>query len=1031
MQRKEVSHKDILQYFLTLKGLKGKALSSDLAKYRWNYGFSDLQGKEDEKSKKYPCNETVYDIKKRLEEVKNVPVGFLTPEIAQSLWHIIYSVTDKVEFAKALKSFANKHKLDENSFVEKFKNFSPFKSEYGAFSEKAVKKLLPLMRIGKYWGWEAIDTKTKDRISQILGGECDETIKDRVYEKAIHLTAENDFQGLPTWLAQYIVYDRHSEAGAANKWNSVADLEAYLDEFKQHSLRNPIVEQVAMETLRVVKDIWQKYGNGAKNFFNEIHVELEREMKNTKDDRKKQAKQALENENTNLRIRALLAELQNDAKVENVRPYSHRHQELLKIYEDGVINSGIEVSDDILKIIKAAQPSKSDLQRYKRWLMKQKYCSPYTGAVIPLEELFTPNYQMDHVIPQTRYFDDKLNNRVICESAVNKLKDKQLGLEFIKNHHGEIVETGFGKTVRIFDEEEYQTFVKKYYAKNFFKRTNLLLEEIPEKMANRQMNDTRYISKFIASVLSNIVRAETNDDGVNSKNLLLVNGKITSILRQEWGLNDVWNDLILPRFERMNRLTGSTDFTAWSERHQKFLPAVPLRLSKEFQRKRIDHRNHPSDAIILACTTIDHVNFLNNKKAHEKGTNDEGGFRYDLRRKLCTKIKTDEEGGYRWQFSKPWDTFTQDARAALENTIVSFKQNLRVINKATNKYHAYENGKKVLKVQEKGDSWAIRKSLHKDTAFAKVTLKKIKTVQLSKALKSWESIADAKLKQTVKTLIGEYGGKADVKMLSKYFKAKSYKFNDADISRVQVCFETENAASRKPVSASFTERFIKESVTDTGAQKILLNHLRAKGNNPELAFSPEGVEEMNKNILRLNDGKRHQPIYKVRVYETIGNKFPVGLSGSKQSKYVEANKGTNLFFAVYADKNGNRTFETIPLNIVIERLKQGQSEVPDVNDKGHPLLFHLSPNDLVYMPTKDEIKNKTPIDTRNIHPDRVYKMVSSTGIQCNFTPHNVAYPIEQTTELGSNNKSERAWDGTMIKDEGVKIVVDRLGMLTN
>ena len=46
-----------------------------------------------------------------------------------------------------------------------------------------------------------------------------------------------DIQGLPTWLAQYIVYDRHSEAGAANKWNSVADLEAYLDEFKQHSLR--------------------------------------------------------------------------------------------------------------------------------------------------------------------------------------------------------------------------------------------------------------------------------------------------------------------------------------------------------------------------------------------------------------------------------------------------------------------------------------------------------------------------------------------------------------------------------------------------------------------------------------------------------------------------------------------------------------------------------------------------------------------------------------------------------------------------
>ena len=50
------------------------------------------------------------------------------------------------------------------------------------------------------------------------------------------------------------------------------DLEEYLKEFtKQHSLRNPIVEQVITETLRVVKDIWTTYGKGAKDFFNEIH----------------------------------------------------------------------------------------------------------------------------------------------------------------------------------------------------------------------------------------------------------------------------------------------------------------------------------------------------------------------------------------------------------------------------------------------------------------------------------------------------------------------------------------------------------------------------------------------------------------------------------------------------------------------------------------------------------------------------------------------------------------------------------------
>lgn len=82
----------------------------------------------------------------------------------------------------------------------------------------------------------------------------------------------------------------------------------------------------------------------------------------------------------------------------------------------------------------------------------------------------------------------------------------------------------------------------------------------------------------------------------------------------------------------------------------------------------------------------------------------------------------------------------------------------------------------------------------------------------------------------------------------------------------------------------------------------MLNHLEAKGNKVEIAFSPEGIEEMNKNIIQLNEGKLHLPIFKVRVYETIGNKFSVGVKGNKKDKYVEAAKGTNLFFAIYVDE---------------------------------------------------------------------------------------------------------------------------------
>ena len=211
-------------------------------------------------------------------------------------------------------------------------------------------------------------------------------------------------------------------------------------------------------------------------------------------------------------------------------------------------------------------------------------------------------------------------------------------------------------------------------------------------------------------------------------------------------------------------------------------------------------------------------------------------------------------------------------------------------------------------------------------------------------------------------------------------------------------------------------------------QKILLNHLSNKGDKPELAFSPDGIDEMNRNLVILNGGKPHQPIYKVRVCEPLGNKFKVGTNGNKSAKYVEAAKGTNLFFAIYVTDDGKRTYETIPLNVVIEREKLGWLPVPEKNDKGGNLLFWLSPNDLVYLPTEEELMNGIISDS--IDRNRIYKMVSCTGNEGHFIPENISNPIIPTLELGSNNKAQRAWTDEMIKETFIPIKVDRLGQIT-
>lgn len=1012
--KKELNQKDFLKY--PTFGIK-----KNTEDYRWNYV-------EDDK-KKYPCNETHAQILSYLSKA-NVEPKFLTPEAEEWLWHILYSVEDKQELTKALQKFADTYGL-EDSFTATFQKFPPFPKEYGAYSAKAIKKLLPLMRMGKYWSQTNIDNKTLERIDRIITGEYDENIKNRVREKAFNLTNISEFKALPLWLACYIVYNRHSEAKDITKWDTPEDLQRYLDSFKQHSLRNPIVEQVITETLRTVRDIWEKHGN-----IDEIHLELGREMKNPADKRKKMTQQILENENANLRIKTLLMEFVNpEFEIDNVRPYSPSQQEILRIYEEGVLNSTNNLPEDIETILKKfkesdtkKQPTRSEVLRYKLWL-EQKYRSPYTGQPIPLAKLFTPAYEIEHIIPQSRYFDDSLSNKVICESEINKLKDRRLGLEFIKEENGRKVELSNGKVVKIFTIGEYEQFIKDNYSQNRVKMRKLMMETIPEDFIARQLNDSRYISKVVKGLLSNIVREEGEEEAI-SKNVITCTGGITDRLKKDWGINDVWNRIILPRFMRLNKILDTAQFTTKSANGHK-IPSMPLESQRGFNKKRIDHRHHAMDAIVIACANRNIVNYLNNEAASAKSKTS----RHDLQILLCDKIK-EENGNYKWTIKKPWDTFTQDVYHTINDIIVSFKQNLRIINKATNTYTRIENGRKE-PTKQIGCNWAIRKPMHKDTVFGEVNLRKIKEVSLNEAIKEPSRIVNKDFKYKLQELLKEG---YDAKKIKKYIEINKDIWQDINPSKVKVYYFTKETkdrffATRKPLDTSFDKKKIEESITDTGIQKILLRHLELKDNDPKLAFSPDGIDEMNKNIVMLNNGKLHQPIHKVRVYEKA-EKFAIGKKGNKSTKFVEAAKGTNLYFAIYEiEKLNNRTgelikerrFATIPLNIVIERLKQGLPPVPADNNGNEP-KFVLSPNDLVYVPTKEEKENEDCHNSLNV--ERLYKMVSSSGNQCFYIKANVASSIIDKVEFSSSNKMERAITGEMIKEVCIPVKVDRLGNIT-
>ncbi|HEY9543579.1 MULTISPECIES: type II CRISPR RNA-guided endonuclease Cas9 [Bacteroidales] len=1006
---KEIVQDTLMKDFFKLK----KVIIGNEKTYpvRWNY--------VDDKDKKYPCNETRYELLTALDRAGMPHEWLNNPGREYKLWHLLYSVETKKEAEGALRKWN-----ESEEFVNAFLRIKPFKKDYGAYSEKAIKKLLTMMRTGRLWHEEDICEQTRERIAKIVSGDIDERTRERM-GNAYTLNEIGCFHGLPTWLACYVAYGRHSESTDIERWETPEQMMYYIRNFKQHSMRNPIVEQCVLESLRTVHDIWKEVGH-----IDEIHVELGRSMKTPSDKRKQMTENIQRNENTNLRIKSLLMELKNDNSIKDVRPYSPMQQDILKIYEEGALQELKKEDkefDDISKISQKAQPTASELTRYKLWL-EQKYRSPYTGKPISLSKLFTSAYQIEHVIPQSRYFDNSLSNKVICESEVNSLKRNLLGYEFIKKHSGEIVHCPTLGDVKIFNEAEYKAFVEDHYAGNRSKKKKLLMDDLPQEFLQRQMNDSRYVSKVVMSLLSNIVR-EDNEVEANSKHVIATTGGITDKLKKDWGLNDVWNTIVYPRFERLNRLTGNEQFGHWENKEGKhvFQTSMPLELQQGFNKKRIDHRHHAMDALVIALSSRNIINYLNNVSANDTKQ------REDLRQLLCEQNR---------KIRKPWATFTQDTMVALQAVVVSFRNYVRVINKATNHYEHYDtNGKKANIPQKGQDLWAVRKPMHKEIIYGHVNLHYKEQLSLSKALDTVPSICNKALRKYINSLLAKNYNK---KQLVAHFKDMDYHWNGKDISKIDVWTYTDDkekmVATRKPLDTSFDKKRI-ESITDTGIRKILISYLEAKDGKSDIAFTPEGIAEMNKNIALYNNGKWHQPIIKVRLMEPLGAKYPVGQSGTKKQKYVEAQSGTNLYFAIYEDADGKRSYKTVPLNEVVERLKQKLSPVEEYNKDGVPLKFYLSPNDLVYVPT-DEEKEMHDI---KLQRERIYKFVDSSGTTANFVPHTIAsliYAVDKKTaeqychkdliqnELGlgsPQSKNQKAMSEEMVKAVCWKLVVDRLG----
>lgn len=1027
--------------------------------------------------------ELVLNDKEKLYQLWNISYSISLNDDEKSKEAIYKAITEKTNKRGKLKKITFDFPVEVAQAIASAPDIETTK-KYASYSSKAINKLLPLMRCGKYWNEDLVSIELREKIENIstrleeighnikkLRTVADDDIPQQILKSFIDKKKGDFNKGLNTYQACYLVYDRHSEKVDYQKYTSVSEFDV-LKLLPNNSLRNPIVEQVVRETLFVVKDLWEQYGQP-----DEIHIELGRDLKKNAKDRKAATEASSGNFQERQRIKKVLYELMNedfeqyetDGTPDNIvktkvkfeikpNPESPVDINKFRLWKN---MSGISDSELDKRIKDEKIPKNQEIKKYALWL-SQKCISPYTGRLIPLSKLFDSNqYEIEHILPKGLIKNDSFDNLVIAEWGVNKAKSRELGALFIANRNGKC-EHG-NKTYQLLDYDSYVTHCKATFKGRKLK--NLLATEIPDDFISRQINDTRYITRKITELLYPVAKGKQDAETDAEKGgLVFTIGSITSELKNEWGLQKEWKKLLKPRFERLERLNDEKYI--FQNKKDPNDVDYNVKENETLNIKRIDHRHHALDALVIAATTIEHIRYLNSLNAVD--TNQE-----------IKQLKMKLVKGKIREFNLPWKTFTKEAKERLEQTIVTFKSNNKIFSKPLNKYQKWQllNGKweKVLVKQEVNKNWlAVRKSLFKEPQGI-VYIKEIETksfrtpneifkiielqmermkAQDTPKQKTASYIYDQEAREVVKQIIGLSGG--DLERIKKYLKNfKPKDINGDPIYTVRIAVFKPYAAKRVKLDKSFDHKKIDKIPYSHNSKipLILHDHLLSyeikalddltydwrdenklsKEQDKLLkealsdAFSEEGLESLDKKV--------GMKIRMVTIKEEIGLKKEI------QNKLVEADG--NPYFVFYENEiNKKRSGYTSlsSYDILQKKLKDEPLLPPKKNFR----IQVLQTNDLVYIPTKEErqkIEGNIPvieiIDLKNQKKlrGRLYRVNDFSEHNIYFVPNSLSSSItdkelhnsagfKTTRFINFSNDNE---EDVMLKEVCIKVKFDRIG----
>lgn len=684
----------------------------------------------------------------------------------------------------------------------------------------------------------------------------------------------------------------HSEQSMTREENLKRPLKDHLERLPKNSLRNPVVEKILNQMVNVVNGVIDTYGRP-----DEVRIELARELKKNATERK----------------------AMTEALNRNTRE-SEQCREILK------------------KEFGLTHVSRNDIVRYRLYkeLANNGFKTLYSNQYIPQEKLFSKEIDIEHIIPQSRLFDDSFSNKTLEYRSVNIDKSNETAIDYVKRKYGDD---------EVVQYKERVNDLLKSGAISSAKASKLKMtgNDIPVDFIERDLRNTQYISKKAQEMLRDVVRVVT-----------ATTGSITDRLRQDWQLVDIMQELNWDKYQRQ----GLTTVITGRDGQQ-------IRRINDWT-KRNDHRHHAMDALTIAFTKPEYINYLNHLNARS-----------------CDDIKSIErcylyrDGDGHLRFIPPIPgNFRAEAKRHLEMILVSIKAKNKVVTRNNNKTKTKGGFQSKIQLTPRGE-------LHKDQVYGIIHIPNTKTVPVNGKLTAdiISQIENPEYRKALLDRLASFGNDPKKAFTGKNSLEKNPVWLDEKkIESVPGGVTVRYYETRYKIHKPINKDLNVDKVVDEKIKQLLEIRLKEFGGDAGKAF-----DNLDTNPIWLN---REKGIAVKRV--TIAENFPgepLHFKHDKDGKQIldkedkpipadYVNLRNNHHVAIFQDADGNLQEHIVPFYEAVARVVELGLPVIDKEynkDKGWEFMFTLKQNEYFVFPNPTQGFDPNEIDLTD---ERNYAQIS-------------------------------------------------------